>query len=189
MYRHQSFQEPRISGQKGLFAHFLAHHCLNELPAVARCLDGQFRALPDDPAVFFPEGGVVGLAEYVGHVGFGITYFLEGDPDEGEEPHHPEQVAGSGVVLLVLLGRLECVVVVAVEQVDEPLDLQPDEGEESGLSGEQLVVAADDGHLFLDVGEGDAEEGVQGLEDEQVLVEDVAEGLERDLLAFAVALH
>lgn len=115
--------------------------------------------------MFFPEGCVVGLGKDVGHVCFGVAYFLEGDPDEGEEPHHAEQVAGSGVVLLVLLGRLEGVVVVAVEEVDVPLHLQPHEAEEAGLPREQLVVASDDGHLLLDVGEGDAEEGVQRLED------------------------
>ena len=137
--------------------------------------------------MLFAEGRVVGLAEDVGHGRFGVADFLEGDPDEGEEPHHAEQVAGSGVVLLELLGGLEGVVV-AVVDVDVQAHLEADEGEEAGLVGVQLVVAADDGYLFLDVGEGDAEEGVERLEDEEVLVEDVAEGLEGNLLAVGVGV-
>ena len=165
MDRDEPLQEFRVFGLEGLIVAPFSHHRLDQRSSVARGLDGQFGALPHQPRVLFTECCVVGLAEHISHILFWIAGLLKGDPDEGEEPHHAEQVAGSGVVLAVLLGRLEGVVVVAVVGVDMALHFEADEGEEAGLCGEEEVVGADDGYLFLDVGEGDAEEGVEGLED------------------------
>jgi len=70
--------------------------------------------------------------------------------------------------------------------VDAEVDLHADEGKESGVSLEGLVVGPDDGHFFLDIREGHAEEGVECLEDEAEFIEDGAELCEGDLFLVGV---
>ena len=40
--------------------------------------------------MLLPEGGIVGRTEDVGDGSLGIVGEFEGDPDEGEKPHHSE---------------------------------------------------------------------------------------------------
>lgn len=180
--RDEPLQEFRIFGLESLVIAALAHDCIDQHPSVPRGLDGQLGALPHQPRMLLPEGCIVGLAEHIGHVLLRISGLFEGDPDEGEEPHHAQQVAGSRVVLPVLLGRLEGAIVIAVVDMDVLLHLQPDEGEEAGHVLEGLVIILDDRYLFFDIREGDPQEGVKRLEDEAKLIEYVAELFEKDLL-------
>ena len=60
------------------------------------------------------EGVIVGLAKNVGHTGLFILHAEEGRSDEGQQPHHSQQISTSRVIGLVLFGSLELFVVSCV---------------------------------------------------------------------------
>jgi hypothetical protein len=72
--------------------------------------------------------------------------------------------------------------------VNSKVDFHGDEGEEAGVVLKGLVIGANNGHLLFDIGEGDAEEGVERLEHEAELVQDLAELVEADLFLGGVGL-
>jgi len=167
-----------------LLAVLLAGQHLQKLLPVSRGLDGQLGTIPDHPVVLVPEGRIVGLAEDVRHGLLEVAQPLEGDLDEGEEPHEAEQVAAGGVPGLVLVGGLEVLVVAPIVHVDLEAHLHLDVAEEPRVALESLVVLSHDPDFVRNVGKGDPEEGVEKFEHFAELQHQLEEGLELDLPFF-----
>lgn len=161
---------------------------LNELFSVGRGFDGQLGTVPDHKIVAITESVVVSFAEDIGHAGFAVLHAQEGGSDEGQQPHHSEEVSAGRVVGLVLFGSLEFLVVAGVVHHDVELHLHLHETEEALVTLESLVVFCHNSDLVLDVREGYPQEGVDLFESLAELVQDHEEVLKNDIFDLVVSL-
>ena len=136
-----------------------------------------------------PESCIVSLTQDVRHIFAYVLHAFEGNLDEGQQPHHPQQISTSRVVLLELLRSLQLLVVASIVHNNVLLHFHFDETEEPSMPREPLVVFVHDSDFVFDIRESYAQEGIDEFECLAELVKDFEELIERHLFGLVVLVQ